>query len=73
MSYSIYRTAGAQCRNLIGEAFEEAERLVFNNGTEELQELFNLCNPVNATSPNDVSFFFQTFYDLLIDYVQQHQ
>ncbi|KAJ6632715.1 Thymus-specific serine protease [Pseudolycoriella hygida] len=71
LSYSIYRTRGADCRNLIQEAFEEAERLIIADDADELQELFNLCNPINTTSPNDVSSFFQNYFDLLVLYIQQ--
>jgi len=71
LSYSIYRTSGSECRDFIAEAFEAAEQLVINDEGEELQELFNLCSPVDTDSQNDVSLFFQSFYDMLIDYVQQ--
>jgi len=70
-SYSIYRTSGAACRDRIQEAFEEAEALIINGTAGGLQESFNLCNPINTTSPNDVSSFFQNFYDLLVVYIQQ--
>ncbi|XP_037038170.1 putative serine protease F56F10.1 [Bradysia coprophila] len=73
LSYSIYRTSGADCRNLVQEAFEEAEELIAENDAASLQELFNLCNPIVTNSTNDVSSFFQNYYDLLVDFVQtQH-
>lgn len=73
LSYSIYRTSGAGCRNLIQEAFEEAERMIIEDDADDLQELFNLCNPIDTDDDNDVSSFFQNFYDLLVEYVQQQQ
>lgn len=73
LSYSIYRTSGADCRNLIGEAFEAAEQLIIDDNADELQEMFNLCNPIVTNSTADVSSFFQNFYDLLVEYVQQQQ
>lgn len=73
LSYSIYRTSGAECRDTIQTAFDAAEQLIIDGDAEELQELFNLCNPINANSTSDVSSFFQNFYDLLVEYVQQQQ
>lgn len=73
LAYSIYRTSGAECRDIVEEAFEEAERLIDADDADSLQELFNLCDPIDTDSPNDVSSFFQNAYDLLVEYVQQQQ
>lgn len=73
LSYSIYRTSGVDCRNIVQQAFEEAERLIVANEADNLDELFNLCDPINATSPNDVSNFFQNYYDMLVDFTQTQQ
>lgn len=73
LGYSIYSTSGVDCRTIIEEAFEAAEQLIIDDNADELQELFNLCNPIETDSPADVSAFFQNFYDLLVEYVQQQQ
>lgn len=66
-------TSGADCRNTIEAAFDEAEQMIIAGNATELQGLFNLCNPIVTNSTTDVSSFFQNFYDLLVEYVQQQQ
>lgn len=73
LSYSIYRTTGENCRDLIRQGFDEAERLINEDNGGNLQQLFNLCNPIDANSTSDVSTFFQLYFDMLVDFVQTQQ
>lgn len=54
ISEAIRRIGGVNCANRISNAFSEIEHVVAANDTEEVEKLFNLCDPIDVNNSLDI-------------------
>jgi len=69
LAYNIHLRGPANCSNLLSSTFTQVQELLNDNGTQRVQELFNLCSPVNTTSEQDLAFFYETLFDFVSFYI----
>lgn len=71
---NVIRSIGGEtCSNQMAEAFDEMEDMIFAGQGEELQDIFNLCAPVNVTSDMNVAAFYQGQIELINYYINIYQ
>lgn len=66
-------SAAHVCRGTVQSAFREMDALVVNGEGQRLQQILNLCHPVDTNNVNDVGILFQRHIDYLIEYLELHQ
>ncbi len=70
---SIKIVAGDNCALRIKSAFQEIERLVADNETKAIEEMFNLCYTLDVTNKLDVMSFFSDLGNAMSGVVQYHK
>lgn len=71
MTDAIKKVGGDDCFEIFKNAFIEMERLVKSENASRLQDVFELCDPLDLTQ--DVSHFFFEVSDIVAGLVQGHR
>lgn len=61
------------CRYHLLQALQSIDALLIQANGVALQEYFSLCHPVNTTNGNEMSFFYETLIDYIIEYIGKFQ
>ncbi|XP_062551628.1 thymus-specific serine protease-like [Armigeres subalbatus] len=68
----IRRFGGNDCYNTIWSGFRTVENLIDIGISNQLDQLFNTCEPINATNSLDVqAFFYGIFYEISLEVVNK--
>lgn len=73
IGYALYNRYDIGCRDNMLEALNSVEELFEQHNGAALQDLFNLCHPVDTDAPKEMSFFYEALFEWIIDYVNQFQ
>lgn len=72
--YDVLLVAGDEvCRGRIQNAFAVLDYLIENHNGEYIQERLNLCSPVDTTYASDISSFYESLFDAIVEYISYHQ
>lgn len=69
---NLYYYGDENCFNTFEEIWNIFDDLLENHDGEILQEAFNLCEPLNTESENDLALFFITFIQYLSGFINEH-
>lgn len=70
VAHTIQVNAGQVCHDRIASAFQRMESIIQSGNASVLEELFNLSEPINLASAQEIGTFFNTMTTLITVYVE---
>lgn len=61
------------CRNRLQEAYQTLEELILDDDIELISSRFNLCEPLDASNPDDVASLYELSVRALTNYLEIYQ
>lgn len=61
------------CRRNVQEALFAIEELLERENGDAVQELFNLCHPIDTSNEKDMSFFYEALMEFIVEYIESFQ
>jgi len=69
LAFNLYLRGPTNCSSRLGSALAQVQELVESGKGAQVQTLFNLCAPVNATNGQEKTFFYENLFDYVSSYI----
>lgn len=73
VGYTFFRSNDYECRDTVQFALESLELMLWADEGLRVQELLNLCHPVDTNNQQAISFVFESIIEFINNYIEQFQ